>query len=86
MTTIHPDHQAPILAAVNLGAGGVSSLIAKAVPHLSTVAVLIQIAVGLMSLWQMWRTMRKNQADEKSVPSPSVTPKPDRVQPDSKEG
>jgi hypothetical protein len=63
-----------ILASANLSLGGVSILISKVVPHLSTIAVLVQIAVGLVSLWHMLKP-RKNQ-DEKSVPIHVIEPKP----------
>lgn len=72
----HPDYQVPIIASANLSLGGLSLLVSKVVPHLATIAVLLQIAVGAVSLWQM---LKKRSNNEKTPASNSVGSESDRL-------
>jgi hypothetical protein len=66
------EHHVPIIASANLGLGGLSVLVSQIVPHLATIAVLLQIAVAAVSLWQM---LKKKSTNEKNVPTNPESPK-----------
>lgn len=70
---MHADFHAPLIASANLSLVGLSVLVAKIVPHLATIAVLLQIAVGAVSLWQMLKK-KKAPTNEKTNPTdpPSI--------------
>lgn len=81
-------HFIPMVAVGGLTLNGLLALIAKIAPVLSAFAVLLQIAIGVVTLWTMWRALKKNIKDdeEKQVPINHVIvpkPAPERVQPDS---
>lgn len=74
--TIQENH-IPFIASANLGLGGMSMLVSKIVPHLATIAVLLQIAVAAVSLWQM---LKKKSINEKAPTNSVPSVEPDRVQ------
>jgi hypothetical protein len=74
MESFKTNFHAPLIASANLSLSGLSLLVAKIVPHLATLAVLLQIAVGVVSLWQMLK--RKPTANEKNSTSTVVNPPP----------
>jgi flagellar biosynthesis protein FliR len=82
-------HVVPMLAVGGMTVNGLLALLAKLAPVLSALAVLLQIAIGVVTLWTMWRALRKNIKDDEAKRVPinhSIVPKsaPERVQPDSK--
>ena len=85
-------HVVPMLAVSGITLNGFLALIAKLAPVLSALAVLLQIAIGIVTLWTMWRALKKNIKDDeaKRVPINHVIvpkPAPERVQqPDSQAG
>ena len=83
---MHADFHAPVIASASLSFSGVALLVSKIVPHLATVAILLQIAVSAVSLWLMLK--RKSPANETNTNTNSTAGKPpvNGVQPNPKEG
>lgn len=81
-------HVVPMVAVSGMTLNGLLVLVAKLAPVLSALAILLQIAIGVVTLWTMWRALKKNIKDDeaKQVPINHVIvpkPAPERVQPDS---
>jgi hypothetical protein len=76
---MHADFHAPVIASASLSFSGVALLVSKIVPHLATLAILLQIAVSAVSLWLMLK--KKASTNEKTTPSTDNHPPTNGVQP-----